>query len=549
MTGKTSNLIEYQDEGAIFYPVARALVGLVFQGPEEGIGSPENPLAFPVIPKSAKVVINSYRQADSWELTFDARDLPFDPQKLRMGTVEISMFLTNGIEEEKRLLSRQFAESEDAGAGKARGYVEVQRARKEVAAMEASDRRERSADARRTYFEDNEPLITGLFDEAGISCSGAGRWVTLSGQDYTAMLIGRQWHPLAGGRARRIPADGQRADDFAEALLREVDPNGILSVKVMGMEDDELPKIGDKKGIGLKGKRGIPIEKETSYWDVIYKTLTRHGLLCYFRNNDLIITRPRNAQELQKDVRYLAWGANLESIDLERHFGRAQVPVIILQCMDKHGNLEKPVVEPASHQSQAELVMKGKPAGKTSFVEKSKAPLSPTAKKPKKAKAPMIKETDQYEIETVHGVHDRAVLQQYAKLLRYLRGRGERTVNFSTHHLMDMLGRPLLGLDVGDPIMIDWRDFDHAELSRQTPARRYQDLVERGYQPEVAQAIADSYDALIGTQRPMRVNEMTYSWDCDDGIEISGRALDFITGGEDGKTSPALAASIGKGTP
>lgn len=541
---KTSNLIEYQDEGATFYPVARAVTGLVFQGLESGIGSPENPLAFPVIPKSAKVVINSYRQADSWELVFDARDLPFDPQKLRLGTVEISMFLTNGIEDEKRLLSRQFAESEDASAGKARGYIEVQRARKEVADMDASDRRDRAVDARRTYFEDNEPLITGLFDEAGISCSGSGRWVTLSGQDYTALLIGRQWHPLAGGRARRIPT-GQRADDFAEALLREVDPNGILTVKVMGMGDSELPKIYKDKDIGLKG-RGIPIEKDTSYWDVIYKTITRHGLLCYFRNNDLIITRPRSVEELQKDVRYLAWGANLETIDLDRHFGRAQVPIIILQCMDRHGNLMDPVVEPAEHQKHAELVMKGRLAGKTSFVEKHKAVLSPTVKKYKKPLAPLVKETDQYEIETVHGVHDKSVLRQYAKLLRYLRGRGERTVNFSTHHMMDLLGRPLLGLDVGDPIMIDWRDFDHAELAKQTPERRYEDLVERGYQPDVAQAIADSYDELIGTQRPMRVNEMTYSWDCDDGIEISGRALDFVTGGDDGKASPALAATVGK---
>lgn len=548
MAGKTSNLIEYQDEGATFYPVARATTGLVFQGLESGLGSPENPLAFPVIPKSAKVVINSYRQPDSWELVFDARDLPFDPQKIRMGTVEIAMFLTNGIEDEKRLLDRQFSESEDAGIMKARGYVEVQRARKEIADMDASDRKERATDARRTYFEENEPLITGLFDEAGINCSSSGRWVTLSGQDYTAMLIGRQWHPLAGGRARRVPT-GQRADDFAEALLREVDPNGVLTVKVMGMRDAELPKIYKDKDIGLKG-RGVPIEKETSYWDVIYKTLTRHGLLCYFRNNDLIITRPRSVEQLKQDVRYLDWGVNLETIDLDRHFGRAQVPIIILQCMDEHGEpMKNPIVEPPEHQKHAELIMKGKPAGKTSFVEKSKSVLSPTAKKAKKPKAPLIKETDQYEIETVHGVHDEKILREYARLLRYLRGRGERTITFSTHHLMDLMGRPLLGLDTGDPIMVGWRDFDHAELAKQTPARRYEDLVERGYQPDVAQAIADSFDELIGTQRPLRVSEITYAWDCDNGIEITGKALDFITGGEDGKASPNLAASIGKGAP
>ena len=541
MAGKTSNLIEYQDEGATFYPVARATTGLVFQGLESGIGSPENPLAFPVIPRSAKVVINSYRQADSWELVLDARDLPFDPQKIRFGTVEISMFLTNGIEDEKRLLDRQFSESEDAGLLKARSYVEVQRARKEVADMDASDRRARATDARRTYFEDNEPLITGLFDEAGISCSASGRWVTLSGQDYTALLIGRQWHPMAGGRARQIPPK-QRADDFAEALLREVDPNGVLSVKVMGMRDGELPKIHADR---VRGTRGIPIEKDTTYWDVIYKTLTRHGLLCYFRNNDLIITRPRSVEQLKQDVRYLAWGANLETIDLDRHFGKAQVPIIIIQSMDEHGNLAKPIVEPPEHQKSAELVMKGKLAGKTSYVEKHKSVLAPTAKKAKKPKTPLVKETDQYEIETVHGVHDPAILREYARLLRYLRGRGERMVTFSTHHLMDLMGRPLLGLDTGDPIMVDWRDFDHAELAKQTPARRYQDLVERGYQSDVAQAIADSFDELIGTQRPLRVSELTYSWDNENGIEITGKALDFVTGGEDGKVSPALAAALG----
>ena len=542
---KTSNLIEYQDEGATFYPVARALVGLVFQGVESGVGSMENPLAFPVIPMSAKVVINSYRQADSWELKFDARDLPFDPQKLRMGTVEIAMYLTDGIQDEKRLISRQFAESEDGVEGKARGYIEAQRARREMEKLDKWDRADRALDARKTYFEENEPLITGLFDEAGISCSSAGRVVTLSGQDYTALLIGRQWHPMANGKAREVPT-GQRADKFAEKLLREVDPNGVLNVKILGMHDDELPKIYKDKGTGL-GSRAVPIEKDTSYWDVIYKTLTRHGLLCYFRNNDLIITRPRQVEELKKDVRYLAWGSNLETVDLDRHFGRAQVPVIVLRSLNAHGDVPITVVEPASHQKQAEFVMKGHPAGKTSFVEKHKATLTPTAKKKPKAKAPMIKETDQFEVVTVQDVHDEKILREYAKLLRYLRGRGERTVTFSTHHLMDLMGRPLLGLDVGDPVMIDWRDFDHAELAKATPERRYQDLVERGYQPDVAQAIADSFEDLVGTQRPMRVNEMTYAWDAEAGIEISGRALDFITGGEDGKASPALAASVGRG--
>jgi hypothetical protein len=541
MANRLASVFQDQDDQpAVFYPVARALVGLAFSGIDSGLGSPSNPLAFPVIPKSAKVIINSYRQPDSWEMTFDARDLPFDPQKIRLGTVEISMYTTTGIQDEKRLLSRQFAESEDAAEFHQRGYIEVQKARQEQAALQASERKNVATENRRVYFQDNEPLICGMFDDAGIDCSGDGRWVTIAGQDWTALPIGRQWHPETGGRARRIPT-GKRADEWAADILREIDPNGVLSVKVLGVDD--LPVIG-KSAISLHG-RGIPIETNTSYWDVLYKTLTRHGLLCYFRGYELVLTRPRSVEKLQSDIRYLAWGANLERIRLDRHLGKQKVPKIILQCTDEDDVFT--VQYPETGPGRKQTVLTGKVAKQTSQTQKIKAaPAVPTRHKRATAKTPMVKESDEYMIIPVHGVSDRKVLREYARTLHYLMGRGERKIVATTHHLLDLLGRPLLDLDVGDPVDIDWRDFNRDTLGAMSPERRFQELVDIGYQPEVAQAIADSYDDLVGVQRPLRVHEMTYEWSCDDGLELEMSALDFVTGGEAPENEQVLPGKLGK---
>jgi hypothetical protein len=525
-----------QDDGpATFYPVCRAILGLVFAGKESGIGSPSRPLVFPVIPKSAKVVINTYRQPDAWELTFDARDLPIDPQSIRLGSVEISMYETNGIEAEKRLLSRQFAESEDGAAFSRRTYLEVTRAQAEQAAMTASERKNVALEARRTYFEDSEPLIAGIFDEDTISLSTDGRWVALSGQDMTSLVMGHQWHPVSGGRARRIPT-GKRADDWAASILAEIDPNGVLSVTVQGMADEELPTIG-KSEISMHG-RGIPIESNTTYWDVLYKVLTRHGLLCYFRGFELVLTRPRSVAEIQRDIRYLAWGANLESITLSRRLGAQKAPKIILQCVTEDDSFV--ITEPPGGPGPKETIANAhKQAAKTRSTQKIKAEPAKAAKRPSK-KIPTITKDEEYQIHSVHGVSDRKLLQEYARTLRYLAGRGERKITACTHHLRDLLGRPLLDLDVGDPVDIDWRDFDRTTLGAMSPERRYQQLVDIGYQEEVAQVLAESYELLVATQRPLRISQVAYDWEADGGLAIDMQALDFVTDTIPGQNDPAF---------
>lgn len=523
-------------EGTTFYPVARCLLGLVFAGKASGeIGSVERPAAFPAIPKSAKVIINSYRQPDSWELSFDARDLPFDPQAVRVGECEISIFETTGIEEEKRLLSRQFAESEDAASITRRSYTDVARAEAEQAAMTRSDRKNVAYEARRRYFETNAPLAAGLFDEAGISCSNDGRWVKISGQDMTGLLMRHQWHPRSGGRARRIPT-GKRADDWATAMLAEIDPNGRLSVTVQGMEDEELPEIG-RSAISMHG-RGIPIEASTTYWDVIYKVLTRHGLLVYMRGYELVLTRPRTVEQIQQDIRYLAWGGNLESLHLNRQLGKVKTPTIILQCVDEEKTFT--IVEPPGGPGPKETIAnRQKQAATTRTTQKIKAEPKKATKRPSKRVA-TVKETDEYQIIPVHGVSDRKLLREYARNLRYLRGRGERKVSATTHHLRDMLGRSLLALDVGDPVDIDWRDFNRDTLGALSPERRFQELVDLGYQEGVAKLLADSFDLLVTTQRPMRISSVSFDWDVDDGLSLGVEAVDYVTDSVPGIDDPSF---------
>jgi hypothetical protein len=88
-----------------YYPGCRAILQVVLDtfGPDDD----SEPLVVPVLPKKATIHRNSYRQADSYEIGFDAGDLPFDPRLVRAGAAEIYLFQTDGLEDKARVLSRK----------------------------------------------------------------------------------------------------------------------------------------------------------------------------------------------------------------------------------------------------------------------------------------------------------------------------------------------------------------------------------------------------------------------------------------------------------
>lgn len=490
---------------------------VILDGFETGPGSADQPAVIHVLPKTATIHRNGYQQADSWEVEFDYLDLPFDPQLVRAGQIEIYLYDANGLNAETAVLSRQFAQVSKSNRGP--DATDIAAVDIGVAAKDA-------------FTEHNKPDIAGLFDDHSFEFADGGKWVSLQGQDYTALLIAEQWKPLPNGRARRIPV-GQRLDKWADAILAEADSAGHLGTVIKDIDPSTLPIVG--KAEVANHARGIPVQQNTSYWDVIYKTVTRYGFICYIDGHDLVITKPKNLDNIaEHDIKNMAWGNNLTNLRFTRHLGKQKVPrVVIMAYNDGAKNAADRLLtiqEPDNSPSHKESVMKKTPSKKTTQTETIKAASAHKSARPQAPKTSTVKVTDEFVIIPVHGISDKDALRNAARTLRTLIGRGERTIVATTRDLVDLDGKGILKLTAGDAVQIHWQDFNQEMLGNpKVPMdARVQHLVSRGFQPAVAQVVAAGYDKIIAKQRPLRFREGTIEFSTDDGIKIEMELVDFV---------------------
>ncbi len=512
-----------QQKGRTYFPQARAVLQIVF----EGFGPTaldSDPLVIPVLPKSLTIHRNTYRQADSWDITFDAADFPIDPQLVRAGAIEIFLFQLEGISDDQRLLDRQLTTVGSAAQENPLGDLKNQ------SVQRAQQRKEFEAEITRFLFSQN-PQIAGLFDDHQITLSDNGREVRISGQDYTQLLIAKKWPPTPRGRARKIPV-GRRVDLILSEILAEADGTGRLKIKVREIETNKLPIV--QSPIVRGKKRGIPVQAETSYWDVMYKLATRHGLILFVDGLEVILTRPQNLTD--KDVhrvRKLTWGENIEQVTVSRRMGKEKVPRILVRGYDQEG---KEVVEvtfppglPRPKQKQT--------SKKGDTVQKFKS----RKKKRRKGKRTITQNVDdEYEIVPIRGITDPAILRETAEMLYNLRGKGEHKINVQTRDLkvFNLIGNTpddILNVTAGDAIWIQWDPFNRELLAstKLNQQEKVQYLVNRGYGRSIAETIVKSYEKLEAFRRPLRVREITFEYAQDTGIAIEMELIDFIViGGE-----------------
>lgn len=525
--------------GRVFYPQARALLQVVFDG-FGPTSADTDPLVIPVLPKSVTIHKNSYKQADSWEMTFDGADLPIDPQLVRAGAVEIHLFQVERMNDEKRVLGRQLNALGAAASEKFRGPLD------KISVERLKDADDEFTDQLRRFLLENEPQIAGLFDQHSIKLGSDGRTVSISGQDYTQLLMGKQWPPTPKGRARKIPV-GRRIDLIMEEILEEADPTGRLRLEVREISAATLPTV--QSPIVRGKKRGIPVGQDTSYWDVLYKLATRHSLICFVDGLKVVLTRPQNLTDKEVSrVRKFTWGENIQEVSVSRKLGKEKVPRIIVRGYDQQG---KEVVE--------ESFPTGLPKPKQPRKGKKGATTQKFQSKSRKVKKRKTKKTitrnidDEYEIIPVRGITDRAVLRRTAEMVYNLRGKGEHKITLSTRDLTTFNlagGRDdVLNLAAGDAIWIEWDPFNRELLSDAKVPReeKVQALVRRGYGRAVSEVIADSYAKLEAFRRPLRVREVSYSYDTGSGISIEIELIDFIV--IDGIRSDKAASILQDQTP
>lgn len=484
--------------GKVFYPQCRAILQIVFDG--FGDTAQESDVyVIPVIPKEATVHVNSYNQPDSYEVVCDANDLPIDPQLIRSGTVEVYMFEQQDLGD-PRILNRQFAGVDDFANLTTRDSMDTLRI-----SLNMSDKSQ--------FTQANTPRVVGPIDQIEIDASNSGKWLTIQGQDYTALLSAQQWPPKPGTTIPKPLPVGERLDRWVRDRLAEADPSGTIGVLVEGVDPFQLPTVG--KGEIANKRFGIPIETETTYWDAIYKVVTRYGYITFVRGLDVVITRPKNLESLSsKDIKRLAWGANLDQVKLARKFGKEKVPRIILNAYDPETRSRVVVEYPDN--AQAGPVGSGIVTGKV-----------------KTSKTGKVNTTDEYQVIPVYGMTDRRILRNLAENLFQLIGKSERTIVANTRDLRDLEDVSLLYLNAGDAVEIEWMGLgDEARKllsdSNATPEEKLQHLLHLGYGAKVATAIVNNYQKLVAIKRPMRLKAATYKFSADDGISIELEVQDFV---------------------
>jgi hypothetical protein len=364
-------------------------------------------------------------------------------------------------------------------------------------------------------------MVAGLFDDHGVSYDSSGRWVTLSGQDYTALLLAKQWPPTARGKPRRIPV-GRKLDVILREILLEADDTGRLEITLENITAGDVPIVSPQSN---GQKRGITVEQSTNYWEVMYKLAIRHGFILFVRGLKVVLTKPQNLPDDKAErIRRMVWGRNIESLTMDRHLGKEVAPAIVIHAYDQ--TLREPMVVdfPVGHFKGVKANTRAaKKAGETGTTTK----------------------TDEYQIIPVYGITDRATLQAMARSLYEQIGSGERTVTFSTKDLTDLAEteHDLLDLAAGDAVTVEFDEFNvnRALLANPDvkPAVKFQHLVDRGFGEQIAQIIAEKYNELKALDRPMRVREASYEWSAKDGVSIEAQLVDFVVPLRDADTKPA----------
>lgn len=475
------------EPATLYYPRCYAVLQLLLDGmgPDDGETLNDSEIEIPVLPKSATIHCNSYKQADSFELTFDGRDLPIDPEAIRAGAVSIYLFQTRALAQD----SFAVAEPTDVDSG-----VTM------------------------------KPRISGLFDEPELQTSAQGKFVTIRGQDYTAFLASKQWPPMPDRTARRMPV-GKRLDDTLREILAMADPGNFLDLDV----DPGLTPVPLVEAHVNAHDRGIPVEEKTSYWDVMYKLADRCGAVLYVRGNSVVLSAPHNLDAKdQSRIRRLAWGANLESLQFTRRMGRVIAPTVVMRGVDIKGHIVEVQYPSAArrvphHDKKQKTVTKVQDARSIERIKGKK----PTPEGSHKAKKPSLKalvenRRDEYEFVPAGPIDDPAVLEQMAEVRYRVKSHGERRVVAKTAHLRDFLGADMLSVNSGDAVTIDFADVHDEVIGNDSiaPAVRIGYLVNRGYRPEVASMLVTYHDRVAALRRPLRVKEATYSYSCDKGVAI-----------------------------
>lgn len=465
---------------AIYHPDARVTLGVVL----ESIVGDNAPFAFPVRPQEISIFRNSYIEADTFSVTFSASHLPLTPDVIRAASAEIYLFNKLNLNQQPETVTK----GEDTDL----------------------------------YINGTEvkPSIVGIVDDAQMDFDDTGRIVNLVGRDYTALYLDEDWDARF-----RIQYKGplneviQRlADDVpssAGIMTVKVDPPTLLAT---------MPTVGRHEG--RANRKGLVFPNKANFWEVMLSMAVRYGFILFVKGTDIILTTPKAYIAGKTGVVTMAWGKNLHEIHLSRKLGKERVPTIECISWDEAKQQVVRGQYPPEAETRRKLVSERVAKKQTAKVKSVKPPPKKKKKKRKKGKNANSLGTVKNEVQqyTIPGVTSKEQLDRVAEQTYQQKGRAEMTVQVSTSDLEDLLGDTVLDISSGDAMGIKFEPFNDDI----TAERLEQQMVDRGYDPDVAAKLSKATEEMNALRQPMRVDDATIDFSVDDGITITASIRQFV---------------------
>lgn len=391
-----------------------------------------------VVAKDVTVSINDYTQADTFSAEIDYKSFPFDPRCIRALGVTVHM-------QDMKSLYR--------------------------------------ADGSINYIEatPENSVFIGFADTESIKLDDSDRVVRFEGRDFTSLLIDSRYD----GAALDL---GQPVDTLVQNILNQLPAvaNGKLKLEVRGVTGT-LPTLGKFAPDFNRFANTRSGKRNEAYWDVIQDICGRAGLIAYIELDKLVLTKPRvlygNTQACQ-----FIYGKNIQDVNFDRKLGRAKGLNVVVRsvAVETKETLEVKIPEEADItwcnalgvRRESQKIKKFGPDGKETEE------IAPYLSFP----IPHIKNTAQLR-EIGQGIWEELGRQQIEGSL----STKEMAVAVRFQENTDPVEFDILKFRNGTPIQIEIEQGDLEGFQRQSSVeQKVRFLIERGYEPPVAEALAVS---------------------------------------------------------
>lgn len=472
---------------SLFYPQSAVILDLLW----EDWGKANKTLGknYPLIlmPKQLEVNINNYKEADTAKIVLDYANFPFEPRSIRNIRVTCSMA------DMGRLFDAQ-------------GRPDF---------LSPNDITTLSETARENFMKklDEATVFVGYADQTEIQFNDDNREVTLECRDQTSLLIDRKFPRKLLDLNKDLHTLIRQILDSSEEtepLKIEWRPDTLqASTPIIASVS---PDINDaKKSI----KRG------ESSWDVINDLCTRVALIPFIELDKLVITQPR-LLFADSTRNLLSWGENLTGLNFKRRLGR-----------DKGINVEV-----------RSLNLKTKQVIKVKYPEDrlDSHGLPGKAQTIKKISDGEVKEEPApYHVFFVPNIVNTNVLLDRAEDIWNEMARQELEGSLTTKN-MTLCSRKTIGgtthtdfstlhIRMGTPLDIQIEATDLAELGTLKgkgvgAMREY--LTEKCYAPQVADALAKSFQLMREINTPFYTKNVRLSMNHSQGFSADIDFINFI---------------------